>query len=164
MFSRAFCCFDFSPKIRSWKRRGSGRKVAASNRRICVRRDDSIVIGGALHSSPTGRAARWLGRSAGCRVSKEARQESTERFSDFFIRLRSHRRRPAAFAPRRQAPSVPAMARVRTKHANARSNGLTDCFPATRSPSPLGLRRVVRLTASSRAAPRAHMLGRTRRD
>ena len=45
MFSRAFCCLDFGPKFRSWKRRGSGRrKVAASNRRSSARRNDSIVI------------------------------------------------------------------------------------------------------------------------
>jgi hypothetical protein len=46
LFSRAFCCRKISRKIRSWKRRGSGRrKVAAQNRRGRARRDDSVVIG-----------------------------------------------------------------------------------------------------------------------
>ena len=29
-FSRAFCCADFGPKFRSWKRRGSGRRKVAA--------------------------------------------------------------------------------------------------------------------------------------
>jgi hypothetical protein len=53
-FSRAFCCPNFGLKFRSWKRRGSGRrKVAARNRRSRARRNDSIVIGGALRVPPS---------------------------------------------------------------------------------------------------------------